>query len=189
MLAHLCAVLERTLLTCNGFLDFLATGVVILISIAIAAGVVFLLVLTGILWTLFSRRDDALNKFDVNAVEEDDESAQHRPSSLLAHITAATRTTITGSQNPFNNFNSEKEEEMATAGAATSTVGHDPFSGPDASNYIRAETPSDAIAGMGGEEDAGGPAHARYSFDGAGEGELPLSEGQDLEILDDRDHS
>ena len=31
------------------------------------------------------------------------------------------------------------------------------------------------------------PAVARYSFDGKGEGELPLRTGQELEILDDRD--
>jgi Cortical protein marker for cell polarity len=165
----------------------LATGVVILISIAIAAGVVFLLVLIGILWTLFSRRDDAMSKFDP-AEAEDDDSTQHRPSSLLAHINAATRTTILGSQGPFNDA-TEKEEEFA-AGAGTSTVGHDPFAGPDASNYVRAETPSDAIAGFrAGEEGAGRPTHARFSFDGKEEGELSLSMGQELEVLDDGDHS
>ncbi|KAI0066221.1 hypothetical protein BV25DRAFT_1518743 [Artomyces pyxidatus] len=167
----------------------LATGVVILISIAIAAGVVFLLVLIGILWTLFSRRDDALNKFDPAEIDDDDDSTQHRPSSLLAHINAATRTTILGTQSPFHNFNAEKEEEAAAV-AGASSVGHDPFAGPDASNYLRAETPSDAVAGiMAGEEEAGRPAHARYSFDGSGEGELPLTVGQELEVLDDRDHS
>ena len=161
---------------------------VILISIAIAAGVVFLLVLIGILWTLFSRRDEALNKFDPSDAD-DDESTQHRPSSLLAHINAATRTTILGSQGPFNVDGTEKEESAA-AGAGASSVGHDLFSGPDASNYVRAETPSDAIAGFGaGEEGAGRPAHARYSFDGKEEGELSLATGQELEVLDDGDHA
>lgn len=144
----------------------------ILISIAIAAGVVFLLVLIGILWTLFSRRDDALNnKYDAGAEgEEDDESAHHRPSSLLAHINAATRTTILGTQSPFDQFNYEKEAAAAAAaggaGAAMAThehgreyddeggataegAGHDAF-GPDGSNYLRAETPSDAIVGGDG---------------------------------------
>ncbi|TFY65748.1 hypothetical protein EVG20_g5344 [Dentipellis fragilis] len=168
----------------------LATGIVILISIAISAGVVFLLVLIGILWTLFSRRDDALNnKFDPAEVDDDDSSAHQRPSSLLAHINAATRTTILGSQSPFNQFNAEKEE-AAGAGGGASSVGHgDPFSGPDASNYLRAETPSDAIVGMGMEDDQGRPARARYSFDGSGEGEMPLAVGQEVEVLDDRDHS
>ncbi|KAI0314914.1 cortical protein marker for cell polarity-domain-containing protein [Amylostereum chailletii] len=174
----------------------LATGIVILISIAIAAGVVFLLVLIGILWTLFSRRDESLAKFDPAEVDEDDASAQGRPSSLLAHINAATRTTILGS--PYSPYDAEKDDALAGAPSGSgagagraSAAGHgDPFSGPDASNYLRSETPMDAIAGlMAGEEEAGRPAHVRYSFDGTGEGELPLSVGQELEVLDDRDHS
>ncbi|KAG6820890.1 hypothetical protein H0H93_010234 [Arthromyces matolae] len=152
---------------------FLAVGVVILISIAIAAGVVFLIALIGIVWTLVSRRDDKLAKFDAD--EEDDDSAHHRPSSLLEHINAATRTTILGA-GPF----------MASGqGEKATQEDHDPF-GPDASNYMRAETPSDAVGGMLAEETSR-PAHARYSFDGAGEGELPISAGAALEVLDDRD--
>ncbi|EMD37469.1 hypothetical protein CERSUDRAFT_114109 [Gelatoporia subvermispora B] len=163
---------------------FLATGVVILISIAIAAGIVFLLVLIGILWTLFARRDDKLAKYDAADVDEDDDSS-HRPSSLLAHINAATRTTILGAQGPFGVQNVGQEE--GAMGAAAMAADHDPFA-PDASNYVRAETPSDAIAGTMGAEEIR-PAHARYSFDGAGEGELALAAGQDLEILDDKDPS
>ncbi len=170
--------------------DFLATGVVILISIAIAAGIVFLLVLLGIFWTLFSRRDEVLSKFDPADIGEDDDSAQHRPSSLLAHINAATRTTILGTQSPFNNVGTEKDRP-ATADADASNTGHDPLLGPDASNYLRAETPSDAFGGALASDEAGSGrlTHARYSFDGKGEGELPLTVGQELEILDDRDHS
>lgn len=162
--------------------DFLAAGVVILISIAIAAGIVFLIVLLGILWTLFSRRDEVLSKFDPAEVADDDDSAQHRPSSLLAHINAATSATILGSKGLA--VDGEKE-----ADAGASSTGHDPLSGPDASNYLRAETPSDAFGGGLANEESGRPAHARYSFDGTGEGELPLVVGQELEILDDRDHS
>ncbi|KAF9484449.1 hypothetical protein BDN70DRAFT_989542 [Pholiota conissans] len=160
---------------------FLATGVVILISIAIAAGVVFLLALLGILWTLFSRKDDKLGKLDTPD-DEDDDSTHHRPSSLLEHINAATRTTILGtSTSPFSVYNSEKEEK-----ATSSQPGQqDPF-GPDASNYMRAETPSDAAGGLLAEETSR-PAHARYSFDGTGEGELPISSGAEVEVLDDRD--
>ena len=183
----MCILLRCNLSSCPSFADVLATGIVILISIAIAAGVVFLLVLIGILWTLFSRRDDVLAKFDPNEVDEDDDSAQGRPSSLLAHINAATRTTILGS--PYSPQDPEKEE--LTGAGGHSSVGHgDPFGGPDASNYLRAETPMDAIAGMqAGMDENGRPAHARYSFDGEGEGELPLTVGQELEVLDDRDHS
>lgn len=62
----------------------------------------------------------------------------------------------------------------------------DPF-GPDASNFARADTPSDAMGGIIAGEELSRPAHARYSFDGAGEGELPMTAGQELEILDDKD--
>ncbi|VDB95910.1 unnamed protein product [Peniophora sp. CBMAI 1063] len=168
----------------------LATGIVILISIAIAAGVVFLLVLAGVLWTLFARRDDALG---AKYAEEDDASdrdsagAQHRPSSLLAHINAATRGTIVGALGAEKMRGGEEHEMSPTTyGGMSGTA----YGEPDGSNYLRAETPNDAMAGLGmGEDEPGRAAHARYSFDGAGEGELPLSVGQELEVLDDRDHS
>lgn len=153
----------------------MATGVVILISIAMAAGVVFLISLVGILWTLFSRKDERSTKFDP---EEDNDSAHHRPSSLLEHINAATRTTILGPAA----YSTEKEEEKTSSGSHNE---QDPF-GPDASNYIRAETPSDAMGGIMAEETSR-PAHARYSFDGTGEGELALSAGAEVEVLDDKD--
>ncbi|KAF7376020.1 SH3 domain-containing protein [Mycena sanguinolenta] len=158
---------------------FLATGIVILISIAIAAGVVFLLALIGIIWTLFSRRDDKLHKFEA-VEEEDDDSTHHRPSSLLEHINAATRTTIIGAS-PYA-YNAKEDKQPDTR---SHTPEPDPFA-PDASNYMRAETPSDAIGGMMPEETSR-PAQARYSFDGTGEGELPLSAGSAVEVLDDRD--
>ncbi|TFK75289.1 hypothetical protein BDN72DRAFT_885763 [Pluteus cervinus] len=161
---------------------FLATGVVILISIAIAAGVVFLLALIGILWTLFSRRDDKVAKIDP-VDDDDDESAHHRPSSLLEHINAATRTTILGTS-AFGNYNPEHEEEKISRNPSPEP---DPFGpGPDASHYVRADTPSDAVGGMLGEE-ASRPARARYSFHASGEGELSMTVGSELEILDDKD--
>ena len=112
-------------------------------------------------------------------MEDDDDSTTHRPSSLLAHINAATRTTSLGAPAGLVG-NSEKDDDHAGGRSD-----HDPFE-PDASNYVRAETPSDAIIGTMGEE-ASRPAHARYSFDGTGEGELPLQAGQEIEVLDDGD--
>ncbi|KAH8119371.1 cortical protein marker for cell polarity-domain-containing protein [Phellopilus nigrolimitatus] len=163
---------------------FLAVGVVILISIAIAAGVVFFLVLLGILWTLFARRDN--NKVDYAAYEEDDDSIHQRPSSLLEHINAATRTTIIGTSSPFENQNAQGEEENLTGGMTA-----DPFAGQedhDGDNFRRAETPSEAMGALGmAMDEQGRSAHARYSFDGGGEGELKLDEGMSLEVLDDRD--
>jgi len=159
---------------------FLAVGIVILISIAIGAGIVFLLVLIGILWTLFARRDETLAaKYD--AVEDDDaSSAQHRPSSLLAHINAATRNTIIGSTSPFGAFSAEKEEE--TGGTSRVISPEDP-------NFARADTPSDAVIGGTTSDVAFRPSHARYSFDGTGEGELAVRAGQELHVLDDGDES
>lgn len=161
------------------FVDFLAVGIVILISIAIAAGVVFFLVLLGILWTLFSRKEQ-IKTVDQ---DEDDDSLHQRPSSLLAHVNAATRTTILGATSPFSQNSPEKEEEVS--GQRSGHDNADVF-GPDASNYIRAETPSD-VHGSSGE--VGRPAHARYSFEATGEGELALTAGMELEILDDSDQA
>ena len=154
-------------------------GIVILISIAIAAGVVFLLVLLGILWTLFSHKEQ-IKTVDQ---DEDDDSMHQRPSSLLAHVNAATRTTILGATSPFSQYNPEKEEE-----ATGQRSGHDntDLFGPDASNYVRAETPSDALGSSG---EVGRPAHARYSFEATGEGELALTAGMELEVLDDSDQA
>ncbi|KAH7108308.1 cortical protein marker for cell polarity-domain-containing protein [Auriculariales sp. MPI-PUGE-AT-0066] len=153
---------------------FLATGIVILISIAIAAGIVFLLALIGILWTLFARRDEN-NNFGY-AVDDDDSSSMHRPSSLLAHINEATRKTIFGGDNddPF-------AEKAAVAGGVAG--GHDDYQDDD-DGYRRAETPA---VGGGYADDANRPAHARYSFEGTGAGELPVSAGTQLIVLDDRD--
>ena len=157
-------------------------GIVILISIAIAAGVVFLLVLLGILWTLFSRKEQQIKTIDQ---DEDDDSLHQRPSSLLAHVNAATKTTILGATSPFSQYNPEKEEE--TTGHRSGS-GHDntDLFGPDASNYVRAETPSDALGSSG---EVGRPAHARYSFEATGEGELALTAGMELEVLDDSDQA
>ncbi|KAF9220272.1 hypothetical protein BS17DRAFT_820953 [Gyrodon lividus] len=101
---------------------FLVTSVIILISIAIAAGVVFLLALIGIIWMLLSRRDDKLTRYENN---DEDDSIQHHPSSLLEH----TRTIILGTQSRFNNFSAKK------GATCKGMIEPDPF-GPDASNYL-----------------------------------------------------
>ncbi|KAI8993775.1 heterokaryon incompatibility protein-domain-containing protein [Trametes punicea] len=124
--------------------------------------------------------------YDVNPVSSgviivgDDADSTHRPSSLLEHINAATRSTVLGSASP-----PDAEKEAGFAAAA-----HDsPSNGPDASNDSRPETLCDMLHGgmPVGLEEQSRPAYARYSFDGHGEGELPLKTGQELEILDDRD--
>ncbi|EJD52524.1 hypothetical protein AURDEDRAFT_111189 [Auricularia subglabra TFB-10046 SS5] len=159
---------------------FLATGIVILISIAIAAGIVFLLALLGILWTLFARRDDNSNL--GYPIDDDDSSSLHRPSSLLAHINEATRKTILGvDEDPFSG--GEKVAAGAAAGAmAAHHAGSSEDEYQDDDGYRRAETPAAAFP-----EDANRPAHARYSFEGTGAGELPVAAGTQLIVLDDRD--
>jgi len=58
---------------------------------------------------------------------------------------------------------------------------------------MRADTPSDALGGgETGENELGDvnrPTHARYSFAGGAEGELPVVAGQEVIILDDRDQA
>lgn len=157
-----------------------------MISIAIAAGIVFLIVLVGILWTLFSRRNEQAGKYDMmNEAEDDDDSLRHRPSSLLEHINAATRTTILAG-GAFGSEKTDEKEPSATSGGVSGHE-HDPFGG-DESHYVRAPTPAEAMGGaLAAGQETSRPAHARYSFDGDGEGELALTAGDELEVLDDRD--
>lgn len=149
-----------------------------MISLAIATGIVFLILLIGILWTLCSRRDAGLA--NPNPDDDDDESSfrHRRPSSLLEHINAATRTTIIGAG--------------ALAGAAAHGKG-DVSQDSHADAWVRSDTPSDAqggaVAGDGEYGDVNRPTHARYSFAGGADGELPVVAGQEVIVLDDRDQA
>ncbi|CUA66690.1 Polarized growth protein rax2 [Rhizoctonia solani] len=153
---------------------FLPRGVVILISIAIAAGIVFLLLLIGVLWAIFSRREDQSQEEYVDQ-EGDDDSLHHRPSSLLEHINAATRNTIVGSVAGGMFPASEKSEKAITP---------DPTDGTH---------PGDDEDGMGTGQAYNDPdgegriARARYGFVPSGDGELALEEGAQVVVLDDRD--
>lgn len=162
-------------------------GVVILISIALGAGIVFLFGLIGIFWALFARRDD--RNFGQDTIVEDDDSV--RPSSLLAHVNAAARNTILGT--PKNDYYGHKGDdtvvedhatadshggELAGAGAVGAAAG---FAARDHNPL----TPTTTID----EHDVNRPSHARYSFDGKGEGELPLTIGQQVTVLNDQDPS
>lgn len=113
--------------------------------------------------------------------DDDDDSTHHRPSSLLEHINAATRTTILGAS-PFGLGGDEKYD----AGLRKGDLGadNDPFSA-DAGQFVRNETPSEGMHHAQPEDSRA--ARVRYSFDGAEEGELPLAAGAEIEILDDKD--
>ncbi|KAG8833639.1 hypothetical protein FRC18_003299 [Serendipita sp. 400] len=163
---------------------FLAVGVVILISIALGAGIVFLLGLIGILWALFSRRDD--RSFGQDTVVEDDDSV--RPSSLLAHVNAAARNTILGT--PKNDYYVHKgEDTIVDDHARPSTAGSQPAAAAMAGGAVTAAGEHNALTPVTttDEHDVNRPAHARYSFDGTGEGELPLTSGQQVVVLNDQD--
>lgn len=119
---------------------------------------------------------------------EYDEDSLHRPSSLLEHINAATRGTIIGAgldqDAPLDQNKADQQVDVGSPGSETFAGEH------EQANYIRAtDTPVDAAPGTlqnDGEEMAR-PTHVRYSFDGDGEGELPLSAGAQVIVLDDRD--
>ncbi|KAF7978946.1 hypothetical protein HWV62_44167 [Athelia sp. TMB] len=121
--------------------------------------------IAGMIFICRRRYDKLIILNIIKKDDDDDDSIYNRPSSLLEHINAATRSTILGAPSPFFG------------------------SGDDGSNYMRAGTQSGAATGDGvaAGEELSRPAHARYSFDGSGEGELALKAGLEVEILDDRD--
>ncbi|QRW08187.1 polarized growth protein rax2 [Ceratobasidium sp. AG-Ba] len=147
---------------------FLPRGVVILISIAISAGIVFLLLLIGVLWAIFSRREDQPQEEYVDQ-DGDDDSLHHRPSSLLEHINAATRNTILGG---------------AVFAGAEKAISPDPTDGTHAGEDDDGMGTGEAYNDPDGE---GRTARARYSFVPSGDGELQLNEGTQVTVLDDRD--
>jgi hypothetical protein len=104
----------------------------------------------------------------------------------LAHVNAAARNTILGT--PKNDYYHHKGEDTivddqvrpstagshgAAAAAAVAAAEH---------NALTPVTTTD-------EHDVNRPAQARYSFDGSGEGELPLRSGQQVLVLNDQDPS
>ena len=178
--------------------DYLARGVVILISIALGAGVVFLMGLLGVLWALFRRRDERNYSQDTGTDEkdyDDDMDSLQRPSSLLAHINAATRNTI------FMPKDMEVSSNAEVAGHKAEETAFDPT---DQAHGLRGDSISHegTLAGGAGaalisgtqspvttvdEGDVNRPAHARHSFEGGGQGELPLKTGQNVIVLNDQD--
>ena len=75
----------------------LAVGLVILISIAIGLGIVFLLVLIGLIWALSRRRPEQTVDVPISASDESlGLGEKKRPSSLLATLNAATESAMLG---------------------------------------------------------------------------------------------
>lgn len=106
-----------------GNLHYLAVGIVILISIAIGLGVVFLLVLLGLIWALLFRRGNKKG-VDVPVSPSDETLAaagvagdKKRPSSLLATLNAATENVMS------DHHKMAEAEASAAAGAGLAGVG------------------------------------------------------------------
>ncbi|KPV77610.1 uncharacterized protein RHOBADRAFT_51443 [Rhodotorula graminis WP1] len=160
----------------------LATGLVILISIAIGLGIVFLLVLLGLLVMLARRRDEPQYpprdpKGAHSAASET--SSLHRPSSLLQTVGAATAVLL--------DPRGEKARRNSLGGGA---------GGDGDGDGARAGTGSfDAAAlSYGGsdyeaDEDEPSTAMARYSFHAEHPGELSISAREEVTILDSQDQN
>jgi hypothetical protein len=153
--------------------------------------------LLGILWALFRRRDERHVAQDTvvegKDYDEDMDSLQ-RPSSLLAHINAATRNTILMPRD------SDALTDTGVAGhnAEETVVDHTHQVHPrgDSMGHDGTLAGGAGVALMSGsqspvttvdEDDVNRPAQVRYSFEGNGDGELPLKTGQSVLVLNDQD--
>lgn len=128
-------------------------------------------------------------------MDDDDDDSLHRPSSLLAHINAATRKTILGDAALGAGVYAAGHKAEETAVEREPARSHD---GHDGSGWVRTVTPVGIAAGAADtshttgtadDDDVARDARARYSFAGDGVGELALTAGTEVVILDDRDPS
>ncbi|KAK4702801.1 hypothetical protein P7C70_g3422, partial [Phenoliferia sp. Uapishka_3] len=154
-----------------------SVGIVILISIVIALGVVFLLVIIGIL-IAFARRSEEPSYPPPAAQHREmmsDLHIKHHPTALLEAVGAATAVMLDGKGNT-----KEAQEEKRIRD-------HDSIAGP-VSFDGEGEGEGGAMSwdSHGGPE-TGGVARARYSFTGEHVGELSVSAGEDLVILEASD--
>ncbi|UZJ54620.1 hypothetical protein CBS101457_003940 [Exobasidium rhododendri] len=109
-----------------GNIHYLAIGIVILISIAIGLGVVFLLVLLGLIWALLFRKKNR-SGVDVPVSPSDETLAvagaageKKRPSSLLATLNAATENVM----NDHHNYAPEAGVAAGVAGIGIASTSH-----------------------------------------------------------------
>ncbi|GAA5863961.1 hypothetical protein JCM3774_004434 [Rhodotorula dairenensis] len=141
----------------------LAAGLVILVSIAIGLGIVFLLVLIGLLVALARRKEDQQYPPRDPAHDQDAQSPARagRPSSLLQTVGAATAVMLEGK--------GEKSAHLHDQHEADSSFGDDSYG----SEF--------------GEEREASTALARYSFHAEHPGELSISANEQLSILESGD--
>ncbi|GAA5977101.1 hypothetical protein JCM5350_003219 [Sporobolomyces pararoseus] len=146
----------------------LAVGIVILISIAIALGVVFLLVLIGLLIALSRRKDEPQYPPNRNlgASTSTNSSAEglHRPNSLLQTVGAATAVLL----DPKGEKGMHHDHDSLNGG-----MDYDGAAMSYGSDYGDDGEPSTALA--------------RYSFSAEHPGELSISANEQLSILEATD--
>ena len=151
--------------------------------------------LLGVLWALFRRRDERNYGQDSGSDEkdyDDDMDSLQRPSSLLAHINAATRNTIFMPKDMEISSNAEIAGHKAEETAVDHTDQSHALRG-DSISHEGTLAPAALISGTQSpvttvdEDDVNRPAQARHSFEGDGQGELPLKTGQDVIVLNDQD--
>lgn len=191
-------------------LHHLAVGLVILISIAIGLGIVFLLVLLGLIWAVARRRPEPRDMGVPLSASEDTLGLgeKKRPSSLLATLNAATENAMLGDHSGLEAAGIGAGAAGAAAaahrrndsGAAdltdeTAMSGGYPYTDEEAEAGLATGMVGGAAVAapaIGGEDEEGSPmegipAHARYDFAPNHESELALTAGEPIEILDDQD--
>ncbi|GAA5900213.1 hypothetical protein JCM8208_002052 [Rhodotorula glutinis] len=159
----------------------LAAGLVILISIAIGLGIVFLLVLLGLLVMLARRRDEPQypprdHKGAHSAASET--SSLHRPSSLLQTVGAATAVLL--------DPRGEKARRNSLGGGAGGHGGEGDGAG---TSSFDAAALSYGGSDYEADEDEPSTAMARYSFHAEHPGELSISAREEVTILDSQDQN
>lgn len=149
----------------------MAVGLVILISIAIALGIVFLLVLLALLIALRTRDDHGVPAvgYPVAPPEDDDASIKaggggmrKRPSALLATLNAATAKMALS------------EKTAAASAAAPRPPSPDLFDDSNSMNSGIADVDEMVV-------------RTRFSFHAEQEGELTVGANEELVILDSQD--
>ncbi|PWN50996.1 hypothetical protein IE53DRAFT_68983 [Violaceomyces palustris] len=128
----------------------LAVGLVILISIAIGLGIVFLLVLIGLLWALSRRNPNQSVDVPISSSEDSFAGAEKtRPSSLLATLNAATENVMGGG--------------AGTVGAGAAGVGAGTASAVGAAvaanRYHDRQDSAQMMGTIENSDETGGPSH------------------------------
>ncbi|KAE8253748.1 hypothetical protein A4X13_0g3677 [Tilletia indica] len=143
----------------------LATGLVILISIAIGLGLVFLLTLLGLLWAMARRNKNKGVDAPLSAYDDVPGEGEHpgRPSSLLATLNAATENVMganaaPGSGGHGSNLGAGAGVAGLGAGAAAAAA-----AGAAATSSGHGRTDSGPLNTVENSDETGGPSTAYHS--------------------------